>query len=241
MTYVVSLTGGIGSGKSTVGAHFAELGGGLIDADAVSHSLTRKGAPGWLAIGVEFGEKYFGADGELDRARLRRAVFADAATKTRLETVLHPLIRRETAAQIAESTAAYILLMVPLLLESGHYRERCARVLVVDCRESTQVARVAARSGIAPDDVRSIVRAQIGREDRLALADDVIDNEGDPRQLAAAVVRLDMKARAISSSAYSLDHGFVAQSRHSQFAWPLPTWPLPPKSARYLFSPKVDA
>lgn len=200
MTYLVGLTGGIGCGKSTVGARFAELGGGLIDADAVSHSLTRREAPGWLAIRAEFGENFFGPDGELDRARLRQAVFADAATRARLEAVLHPLIRNETARQIADSTSAYVLLMVPLLFESGRYRERCRRVLVVDCLESTQVRRVVARNGMAPDDVRAIIRSQIGRAQRLALADDVIDNEGDPNRLAGAVARLDRLYRRLASA-----------------------------------------
>lgn len=204
MTYLVGLTGGIGCGKSTVGARFAELGGGLIDADAVSHSLTRREAPGWLAIRAEFGENFFAPDGELDRARLRQAVFADAATsaatRARLEAVLHPLIRDETARQIADSTSAYVLLMVPLLFESGRYRERCRRVLVVDCLESTQVRRVVARNGMAPDDVRAIIRSQIGRAQRLALADDVIDNEGDPNRLAGAVARLDRLYRRLASA-----------------------------------------
>jgi dephospho-CoA kinase len=200
MTYLVGLTGGIGCGKNTVGARFAELGSGLIDADAVAHSLTRREAPGWLAIRAEFGENFFGPDGELDRARLRQAVFADAATKARLETVLHPLIRNETTRQIGDSTSAYVLLMVPLLFESGRYRERCRRVLVVDCLESTQVRRVAERNGMAPDDVRAIIRTQIGRAQRLALADDVIDNEGDPDRLAGAVARLDRLYRRLASA-----------------------------------------
>ena len=93
MTYLVGLTGGIGCGKSTVGARFAELGSGVVDADAVSHALTRREAPGWFAIRAEFGEGFFGPDAELDRARLRQAVFADPAAKARLEGVLHPLIR----------------------------------------------------------------------------------------------------------------------------------------------------
>ena len=200
MTYLVGLTGGIGCGKSTVGARFAGLGGGLIDADAVSHALTRREAPGWLAIHAEFGENYFAPDGELDRTRLRQAVFADTATRARLEAVLHPLIRIETARQIAASTAAYLLLMVPLLFESGRYRERCRRVLVVDCLESTQVRRVVARNGMSPDDVRAIIRSQVGRTQRLALADDVIDNEGDPDLVAGAVARLDRLYRQLAGA-----------------------------------------
>jgi dephospho-CoA kinase len=200
MTYLVGLTGGIGCGKSTVGARFAELGSGLIDADAVSHRLTRPEAPGWLAIRAAFGDSFFGPDGELDRARLRQTVFADAAAKARLEAALHPLIRDETASQIAASTAAYVLLMVPLLLEAGRYRERCRRILVVDCLESTQERRVIARSGMSADEVRAIIRSQIGRSARLALADDVIDNDGDLAPLAGAVARLDRLYRWLASA-----------------------------------------
>ena len=198
MTYLVGLTGGIGSGKSTVGARFAELGGGLIDADAVSHALTRREAPGWQAIRAAFGAGYFAPDGELDRAQLRQAVFADAAAKSRLEAALHPLIREETDRQVAASTAAYVMLMVPLLFDSGRSRERCRRVLVVDCREATQVSRVVARSGFAPDDVRAIMRTQMGRAERLALADDVIDNEGDPLLWSGAAARLDALYRNLA-------------------------------------------
>ncbi|MBP8298066.1 MAG: dephospho-CoA kinase [Burkholderiales bacterium] len=198
MTYLVGLTGGIGSGKSTVGARIAQLGGGLIDADAVSHALTRREAPGWQAIRAVFGAGYFTPDGELDRAKLRQAVFADAAAKTRLEGALHPLIRAETDRQVAAATAPYVMLMVPLLFESGRYRERCRRVLVVDCRESTQVSRVVARSGMAPGDVRAIMRSQMGRAERLALADDVIDNEGDPLLWSGAATRLDTLYRHLA-------------------------------------------
>jgi dephospho-CoA kinase len=200
MTYLVGLTGGIGCGKSTVGARFVELGSGLIDADAVSHSLTRREAPGWLAIRAEFGEDFFAPSGELDRARLRQAIFADAAAKARLEGVLHPLIRDETDRQLANSTATYVLLVVPLLFESGRYRERCQRVLVVDCPESTQVRRVVARNGMAPEEVRAIIDSQIGRARRLALADDVIDNEGDPDKMTGAVARLDRLYRRLANA-----------------------------------------
>ena len=200
MTYLVGLTGGIGCGKSTVAARFVELGGGLVDADAIAHSLTRLEAPGWMAIRAEFGERYFGPDAELDRARLRQSVFSDAAIKSRLEAVLHPLIRKETARQVAASTAAYVLLMVPLLLESGREREGYRRILVVDCTESTQVRRVVARSGIAPDDVRAIIRSQIGRVQRLALADDVIDNETHAQRVVGPVARLDRLYRRLAGA-----------------------------------------
>jgi len=202
MSYVVGLTGGIGSGKSTVAALFVELGVGLVDADAVSHALTRPGASGAVAIREAFGPDFFSANGELDRAALRKRVFDHPDERIRLERILHPLIREESVRQLTACTASgapYAISMVPLLLEGGRQPERYRRVLVVDVTEATQVARVVARSGIAPDDVRAIIRAQIPRDRRLALADDVIDNEGRPEGLAAPVRRLDRLYRTLAA------------------------------------------
>ena len=179
---------------------FVEHGSGLVDADAVSHELTRPGAAGALAIRAELGTQYFDGEGNLDRALLRRDVFADPVLKGRLEAVLHPLIRVETARQVAASLAPYVLLMVPLLLESRRARELCQRVLVVDCRESTQVARVVARSNLDPEQVRAIIRAQIPRDRRLALADDVIDNEVEPQSTLGALARLDRLYRGLAAA-----------------------------------------
>jgi dephospho-CoA kinase len=198
MTYVVGLTGGIGSGKSTVAHLFVARGAGLVDADAVSHALTRPEEDGWRAIREAFGPAFFSATGELDRAALRKAVFDDPRERIRLEAILHPLIRAETLRQLDAVASPYAISMVPLLLEGGRQPERYRRVLVVDCREETQVARVIARSGIDPDQVRAIIGAQIGRNERLALADDVIDNEGGPEALAAPVERLDRLYRSLA-------------------------------------------
>ncbi|MEO7761216.1 MAG: dephospho-CoA kinase [Casimicrobiaceae bacterium] len=198
MTLVVGLTGGIGSGKSTVAASFVGLGAALIDADAVSHALTQRDAAGWRALQDAFGLSYFDADGELNRTALRQTVFSDPAQRVKLEAVLHPLIRDETARQLAASTTAYTILMVPLLLEGGRQPQRYQRVLVVDCLEATQVKRVVARSGIEPEQVRAIIRTQIGRTKRLSMADDVIDNEGDPQRIAATVKRFDRLYRTLA-------------------------------------------
>ena len=199
MTFVVGLTGGIGCGKSTVAGHFVEQGCGLVDADAVSHALTRPGAAGAFAIRDGLGAKYFDAADVLDRALLRRDVFSDPAIKARLEAVLHPLIRVETARQVAAADAPYVLLMVPLLLENGRQYSICNRVLVVDCLESTQVSRVVARSGLDPEQVRAIMRTQIARARRLELADDVIDNEVDPSRTLPAIERLHRLYRKMAS------------------------------------------
>ena len=196
---IVGLTGGIGCGKSTIADRFVEKGAGLVDADAVSHALTQRGAAGSLAIRDALGAHYFDGDGNLDRAMLRRDVFSDAAIKQALESVLHPLIRIETSRQVAALQTPYVLLMVPLLLERGRQHTICDRVVVVDCLESTQVARVVARSTLDPEQVRAIIAAQISRERRLALADDVIDNEVAAALTVGAVSRLDRLYRRLAA------------------------------------------
>jgi dephospho-CoA kinase len=201
MPFVVGLTGGIGSGKSTIAMRFEALGAAVIDADAVSHAITRAGAPGWLAVRDAFGRGFIGDDGEIDRAALRAAVFADPAERRRLEGLLHPLIRADIERQLAATAAPYTILMVPLLLEGGRQPERYARILVVDSRETTQVARVVARSGLVESEVRAIIAAQMPRAARLALADDVIDNDGDLSRTEGAIARLDALYRRLASSA----------------------------------------
>ena len=197
---IVGLTGGIGCGKSTIAERFVEKGAGLVDADAVSHMLTKPGAAGSIAIRDALGAQYFDTDGNLDRAMLRQDVFSNPAIKQALESVLHPLIRIETARQVAELRTAYVLLMVPLLLERGRQHTTYDRVIVVDCRESTQVARVVARSNLDPGQVRAIIAAQIPRERRLALADDVIDNDVASELTAGPIARLDRLYRRLSGS-----------------------------------------
>ena len=199
--YIVGLTGGIGSGKSTVAAAFAALGIEVIDADAVSHEMSRAGAPGWIGIRGQLGERFIGADGEIDRPALRAAVFSDPALKRRLESILHPLIRAEIDRRVDASTSEYAILMVPLLVESGQYRSRVDRLLVVDCAEEEQVRRVVARSGLAPDEVRAIMATQADRATRLAAADDVIDNSGDPVLIVPQVHDLDRQYRLLAGQA----------------------------------------
>jgi dephospho-CoA kinase len=201
MGYVVGLTGGIGSGKSEVARCFAALGADIIDADAVSHRLTQPGAPGWQALRAEFGSNYFLASEELDRVGLRRAVFANPTIKARLEQILHPLIAAEIDNELAACRAPYAILMVPLLIETGRYKDRIDRLLVVDCPEATQIARVKARSRLSEQEIAAIMAAQASRADRLAAADDVIDNGGPLDRLDAQVERLDgcYRAEAVRS------------------------------------------
>lgn len=187
MTFIVGLTGGIGSGKSAAADIFAELGAAVVDTDAVAHELTAPGGAAIESIRAAFGDEMIGANGALDRAAMRKRVFADAEAKARLETILHPMIGAETDRRIREARAPYVVLVVPLLVESGSYRQRVQRVAVVDCPEETQVARVMARSGLSAREARAIMAAQVSRAVRLAAADDVIDNGGDFAGLRAQI------------------------------------------------------
>src|SRR2546421_3661379 len=157
MAYVVGLTGGIGSGKTEVAGAFAALGIEIVDADALAHRLSAPGERGLTAIREAFGDGVLTADGELDRANLRRRGFADAAARDKLEAALHPLIRAEAEHAIGHSRGSYRIVIVPLLLERGGLRSTIDRVLVVDCPEDEQVRRVVARSGLAPDELRAIM------------------------------------------------------------------------------------
>ena len=190
MTFVIGLTGGIGSGKSVVAELFARRGVAVVDTDAIAHELTAAGGAAIVAIRESFGSDYITAEGTLDRARMRALAFRDPDSRRRLERILHPRIRAEGAARIAAATSPYAILVVPLLIESGADRNRYQRVLVVDCDESTQLERVMHRSRLPEDEVRRIVASQASRQDRLDAADDVIDNSGSAADLEPQVERL---------------------------------------------------
>ena len=176
----IGLTGGIGSGKSTVAAALVELGGALlVDTDAISRALTLPGGAAMAAIEARFGAAFVTADGALDRAAMRDLAFRDPAAKQSLEAILHPMIGAETARQAALAAPDQrVVFDVPLLVESGRWRRLVDRVLVVDCREETQIARVMARSGLSETAVRAILAQQATRTQRRAAADAVIHNEG---------------------------------------------------------------
>jgi dephospho-CoA kinase len=190
MAYLVGLTGGIGSGKSAAARIFQELGAEVIDTDALSHELTSCGGAAIAAIREQFGPEVIDANGALDRAAMRVRAFGDESVRRRLEAILHPMIRAEADQRIARSTAPYVVLVVPLLVETGFGRARLSRVAVVDCGEETQVARTTARSALADGQVRAIMAAQASRAERLAIADDVINNHGELAALRAEVERL---------------------------------------------------
>jgi dephospho-CoA kinase len=199
-SFVVGLTGGIGSGKSAVAERFAALGAGVVDTDLIAHRLTAPGGRALPALRMVFGDDVIGAGGAMDRAAMRARVFADLDARRRLEAILHPLIRSEAEAEVAALAAApYVILMVPLLVESGAYRERCRRVCVVDCPETLQVERVSRRSGLPADQVRTIIAAQASRDERLAAADDVIDNSGDLASMQRQVDALHARYLALAA------------------------------------------
>lgn len=181
MAVRIGLTGGIGSGKSTVLAMLQELGATAIDADAISRATTAPGGAAIPLIAQKFGADFIGPEGALDRARMRERAYAHPEARRELEQIIHPLVGQESARQVEAALAAgarCIVFDIPLLVESGRWRRQVDRVLVVDCEPETQVARVTARSGLSPDEVRAIIAAQAPRALRLAAADLVICNEG---------------------------------------------------------------
>ena len=198
--FVVGLTGGIGSGKSTVADLFVELGAALVDTDAIAHELTGPQGGAMPGLIEAFGPEIVDAHGALDRAAMRRRVFADAAAKARLEGILHPQIRALADARCRAAESPYVILAVPLLIESGTYRERCQRIVVVDCPENLQVARVMARSGLTAAEVEAIMAAQVSRSERLRAADDVVLNDHDLANLQPQVFRLHRKYLALAGN-----------------------------------------
>jgi dephospho-CoA kinase len=193
MSFVVGLTGGIGSGKSAAAAEFGRLGAAVVDTDAIAHELTEAGGSAIPEIRRVFGPAAIDASGAMDRGKMRARVFADPGTKQALEALLHPLIREESQRRIAAARAPYVIHVVPLLVESPGYRRRVDRVLVIDAPEELQVERVRSRSGLSEAEVRAIVAAQATRAQRLAAADDVIENRGTIEALREQVAALHRK------------------------------------------------
>ena len=199
--YLVGLTGGIGSGKSEVAAAFAARGVDVLDADEIAHAISKRGEAGHRAVVESLGAAFVRPDGELDRAALRRRAFEDTTFRRDLEQILHPLIAARLEDAVGDFASPYGILVVPLLLERGGLRRRVARVLVVDCPEQEQIRRVQLRSGLAADEVRRIMATQLPRSERLAQADDVIDNSGPRSALEPQVERLDRRYRDLAAKA----------------------------------------
>ncbi len=193
MPYAVGLTGGIGSGKTTVAGLFAELGAGLVDTDDIARAMTGPGQAAVSEIAQRFGPLYVTAHGALDRARMRKLAFEDSRAKNELESILHPLIRRESERLVANSTAPYVILVVPLLFESGAYQTLVRRVLVVDSDQETRIERVTRRNNLPREEILAIIASQIDQAERMRRADDVIRNDGDVAALESQVASLHRK------------------------------------------------
>jgi len=201
MVFCVGLTGGIGCGKSTLAVLFAEHGAGIIDTDAIARGLTQSGGAAIAAIRAAFGDDYLTAEGALDRAKMRGLIFSDAAAKQRLELILHALILEQAKVQLGRmQEKPYVILAVPLLPESPAFRKLVQRVLVVDCDENTQVARIIGRSRMGEAEIRSIIAQQTPRAERLKIADDVIHNDAGLGSLAEQVTVLHVHYSAMQNN-----------------------------------------
>ncbi|WP_027794399.1 dephospho-CoA kinase [Paraburkholderia acidipaludis] len=176
--FSVGLTGGIGSGKSTVADLFAARGVPIVDTDVIAHQVTAPQGAAMEAIRKQFGPEFVAPDGSMDRARMRALVFGDEAARKRLEAITHPLIRSETERESLAASGPYVIVVVPLLVESGTWKARVDRVLDVDCSVETQIERVMRRNGFTREQVLAIIARQATRDARLAAADDVVVNNG---------------------------------------------------------------
>jgi len=195
---VIGLTGGIGSGKSTCAALFSKLGVPIIDADELAHALVAPGEPALAEIITAFGPEYLAADGQLDRRRLRQQVFAEPASRRRLEAILHPLIRFNIKELVNSVQAPYCIVSIPLLLETGQ-TDLVNRILVIDIPEALQLSRTAARDRLAMGEIRPVLESQANRSERLAAADDVISNAGSQDELAEKIQTLHKKYLSLSA------------------------------------------
>lgn len=198
MSLVIALTGGIGSGKTSAAKFFAALGAHVIDTDEIAHELTQPHGAAISAIRQDFGEDFITAEGALNREKMRGLVFSDSASRHKLEAILHPLIHMEAAHSAALASSPYVIMVVPLLLETGDYREMIRRILVVDCDEQKQIIRAMARSGLSAHEVCAIMGTQITRQERLQQADDVIVNDRNLAHLQQQVEALHQKYLALA-------------------------------------------
>ncbi len=195
----VALTGGIGSGKSTVARMFAERGVPVVDADEIAHGLMRRGEPAFQEIVDAFGPEFLGANGEIDRHHLGERVFAAADERRRLEAIVHPRVRQEIVRQVHHLDGLYCLIVVPLLFEAG-MQDLADRVLVVDCSEQRRIERVRARSGLSEDRIRTIMKTQVSFAEHRRLADDVIINDNGLNELEGQVEGLHQRYRALAGN-----------------------------------------
>ena len=194
----IGVTGGLGSGKTAVSQAFARLGATVIDTDEISRALTAVDGAALPMLREAFGDSIFSADGSLNRKALRTLILNDSVAKSRLESILHPMILQEVTNQLARVNDSFVMIVVPLLVETGAYDNILDRVLVVDCDEATQVQRALARGGWDKSEIRAMMAKQASRQTRLKQADDVINNEGGIEALTAQVAVLNEKYRELA-------------------------------------------
>jgi len=204
--FSVGLTGGIGSGKSAVATLLGELGASIIDTDAISHSLTAAGGAAMPAIETLFGSKYLTSEDALDRAAMRELVFSDQGARLQLESLLHPLIAQKTQVEANQANGLYLIFVVPLLVESGRWKDRVDRILVVDCSEQLQIERVTRRNNLSAGQVQAIMATQANRAQRLAAANDVVVNETSLEALRAELEKLHQRYLGLAHEKQSQPH-----------------------------------
>jgi dephospho-CoA kinase len=194
---IIALTGGLGSGKSEAAKQFAKLGVPVVDTDVIAHALTANGAPALKQISELFGPQFLTNEGALDRAKLRAHVFAHPQERSKLEALLHPLIRAAALKQLAENEHQqhpdYQILVIPLLFENNQYQTSIHKILLIDCDEQLQIARAMARSFLTQAEAQAILDAQVSRTTRLKLADEVIENNGTLAELIESVEKMHQK------------------------------------------------
>ena len=187
MSLIIGLTGGIGSGKTSSARFFTAEGVTVIDTDTIAHGLTEPQGAAIPNIQKSFGSNFITADGKLDRKKMRSMIFSDIESRKQLEAILHPLIQTEVVRRIEIASSPYIIIVVPLLLETGSYCETVTRILVIDCNEECQITRTISRDGLSEQEVRAIMATQKSRQERLNQADDVIVNNADISHLQRQV------------------------------------------------------
>lgn len=202
MPLVVGLTGGIGSGKSTVSKFFADLGITIIDTDVISRELTEVNGAAISKIRETFGDNSINSVGEVDRAKMRELIFSDKEARITLEKILHPLILNEVRVQVEQVNDNYLIVVVPLLFETDDYRNIIDRTLVVDCDERQQLSRTMKRSHLSEEKVKAIIGTQTTRQQRLQKADDIILNNGDIDSLKKQVLSLHQKYLSLSKDQF---------------------------------------
>ncbi|MCC8463038.1 dephospho-CoA kinase [Photorhabdus bodei] len=205
MTYIIALTGGIGSGKTTIANAFAALGVPLVDADIIAREVVAPGTPALQTISEHFGHDILTPDGNLNRALLRQKIFTNNQEKQWVNQLLHPLIHQETRRQLEQITALYVIWVIPLLVENN-LRHLADRILVVDVSPELQISRVATRDGISNQQVENILAAQASRSERLAYADDIISNHDNVQAIAPRVAELHQQYLKLAGSAKQDNH-----------------------------------